>query len=103
MGDREKVIEIMRLIDTFFLIFISAILSGCSPQVDEDVVNFVKETKEKKSKYVSKIPKIPEMASFQYKAFEFRDPFVSYSTPSTETSVSSYQQGGPNLNRPREA
>lgn len=92
----------MRLTGTFFLIFISAILSGCSPNVDEEVLKFVKETKEKKSKYVSKIPKIPEMASFQYKAFELRDPFVPYSTPSAETSVSSYQ-GGPDLNRPREA
>ncbi|HXH54742.1 MAG TPA: pilus assembly protein PilP [Gammaproteobacteria bacterium] len=92
----------MRLIGIFVLIFISAILSGCAPQVDEDVVEFIKETKEKKSKYVSKIPKIPETTSFQYKAFAFRDPFVPYSTPSAKTSVSS-SPGGPDLNRPREA
>jgi type IV pilus assembly protein PilP len=92
----------MRLTSKFILIFISAILSGCAPEVDEDIIKFIKETKEKKSKYVSKIPKISEMASFQYKAFEFRDPFVPYSTPSAETSVSLYQ-GGPDLKRPREA
>lgn len=102
MGDREEVVGIMRLTGTFILIFITAMLSGCAPQVDEDVVKFVKETKERKSKYVSKVPKIPERVSFQYKAFEFRDPFVPYSTPSAETSVSSYP-GGPDLNRPREA
>ena len=92
----------MRLISRFILIVISVMLSGCAPQVDEDVVEFVKEIKERKSKYVSKIPKIPEKVFFQYKAFEFRDPFVPYSTPSAETSVSSLQ-GGPDLNRPREA
>ena len=102
MGDREEVVGIMRLTSTFILIFISAILSGCAPQVDEDVVKFVKEAKEQKSKYVSKIPKIPETVSFQYKAFEFRDPFVPYSTPSAEIGGSLYS-GGPDLNRPREA
>lgn len=79
-----------------------AILSGCAPSVDDEVVQFVKETKEKKSKYVSNIPTIPEMASFKYTAFEFRDPFVPYSMPSAEASVASYQ-GGPDLNRAREA
>jgi type IV pilus assembly protein PilP len=92
----------MRLTTTFILIFISTMLSGCAPKVEEEVVRFVKETKEKKSKYMSKIPKFPEIVSFQYKAFEFRDPFVPYSTPIAETNVSLYQ-GGPDLNRPREA
>ncbi len=92
----------MKWVNIFILIFISAMLGGCAPHVDEDVVKFVKKTKEKKSKYVSKIPKIPEMVSFEYKAFEFRDPFVPYSVPSAEIDVVSYQ-GGPNLNRPREA
>lgn len=77
-------------------------LSGCAPTVDENVVDFVQETKGRKAKYVSRIPKIPEMASFQYTAFELRDPFVPYSTPNAETSVSAYQ-GGPDLNRSREA
>jgi type IV pilus assembly protein PilP len=90
----------MRLPGTLILIFISTMLSGCVPQVDEDVIQFVKQTKAKKSNYVSKIPKIPELASFQYKAFEFRDPFVPYLTPSAEVGIAT---GGPDLKRSREA
>ncbi len=77
-------------------------LSGCVPTVDENVVFFVKNTKERKARYVSRIPKMPEMASFRYTAFELRDPFVPYATPNAEMSVSAYQ-GGPDLNRSREA
>ena len=92
----------MRRTAGFFSILIAVMLSGCAPKADEDVVNFVKETKEKKSTYVAKIPKIPERASFQYKAFDFRDPFVPYSTAIAEKGAPAYQ-GGPDLDRPREA
>lgn len=92
----------MRLKGTLILTLFSAMLSGCSPKVDDNVVEFVKKTKSQKSNYVSKVPKIPPMASFQYTAFEFRDPFLPYSTPTAEVSITP-SQGGPDLNRPREA
>lgn len=92
----------MKWVNASILMIMLATLSGCTPSVDDDVVQFVKETKEKKSKYISKTPGIPEMPSFKYTAFEFRDPFVPYSTPSAEVGVASYQ-GGPDLRRSREA
>lgn len=94
----------MRLTRKLSIILTSAllVLCGCAPKVDEDVVQYVKKTKEQKSKYISKIPKIPEASSFQYTAFEFRDPFVPYSMPTAEAGAAS-MQSGPDLNRTREA
>lgn len=93
---------IMRLKSGLILVFISTMLSACAPKVDENVIEFVKKTKSQKSNYVSKVPKVPQMTSFQYTAFAFRDPFLPYSTPTAEASITP-SQGGPDLNRPREA
>lgn len=92
----------MRLKGTLIFIFISVTLSGCAPTVDDNVIEFVKKTKTQKSNYVSKVPKVLQMPSFQYTAFEFRDPFLPYATPTAEVSILP-AQGGPDLNRPREA
>lgn len=91
----------MKLRSLYIFVSSMAILNGCTPTVDENVIDFVKETKERKAKYMSGIPQIPEVVYYQYTAYEFRDPFTPYSRPNAEIDITAYQ-GGPDLNRTRE-
>lgn len=83
------------------ILVICAILCGCSPGVDNSVVEFVKETKNRKIEYKGELPKFPPIVPFKYTASNLRDPFTAFVVNSAEKNTA-YQGGGPDLHRPRE-
>lgn len=78
------------------------LLCACSASVDENTVKFVQKAKAQKSQYVSKLPTFVPIAPLSYTAAEYRDPFMPFSQPKAEANRLLFQ-GGPDLNRPREA
>ena len=75
------------------------IISGCTPEVSENVINYVESVKNKKNVYREDLPKFPKTNTIKYTANKLRDPFTPYLIRSSDKSPA----GGPNLNRKREA
>jgi type IV pilus assembly protein PilP len=80
-------------------IFMLIIISGCTPEVSENVVAYVESVKNKKNVYKEDLPKFPKSKNIKYTANKLRDPFSAYSIRSSDKSPA----GGPDLNRKREA
>jgi type IV pilus assembly protein PilP len=76
-------------------------LSGCTSNVDSDVVEFVKKTKNQKSDRTGDLPEFPHANKFKYKASDLRNPFEPFTISTAETKIKP-MEGGPDLNRPRE-
>ncbi len=83
------------------ILFVQAMLYGCSTHVDDDVVEFVQEIKSRKTQAIEPLPPFPHAENFKYKATDLRDPFEPFSAPKAEANPG-YQAGGPDLNRARE-
>jgi len=84
------------------ILIIQAMLCSCTPGVDESVVEFVKKTKQKQSQRTEELPKFSHPESFKFTAADLRNPFEPFVVSSAGVKGAK-PEGGPDLNRAREA
>ena len=81
---------------------VQLLLCGCTPGVDNDVKEFVEKTKKQKNEEADGLPKFLTPRSFKYGAKALRSPFDPF-VVATSDKPAARADGGPNLNRPKEA
>lgn len=88
----------MKYSRNLWILILPVFLSGCSPQVSEILVDYVKNAQEKKQPYIQDLPHFKKSKPFKYTANKFRDPFVPYEIEVAAVTTSTI----PDINRKRE-